>query len=119
MGPRQIFLGEPRPPHHGVSGGGGVQSRDPFLSIVVSSSSHPCIPIFGLKAGVTLRCAMISIGSGLKPRASQRCRNDCFLTLETENGARQIFWLNRNPPPCGVRGRGMASDLTAAKLNTV
>ncbi len=29
-----------------------------------------------------------------------------FSDAETENGARQIFWLAATPPPCCVRGRG-------------
>ena len=69
----------------------------------------------GSKAGATFCLAIISIGSGLKPRASQRGRNNC-LTLEMENGAPAKFLGEpRTPPPCCVRGRGgMASDLTAS-----
>ena len=51
---------------------------------------------------------MISISSGLKPRASQRCRNNC-LTLEMENGPRQILRFAATPPPCCVGGRGDGS----------
>ena len=103
MGPRQIFSvsrdppppcgvrgrGRP-PPHHAASGGGAVL----------------LLTFCGSKAGAAFRLAMISIGSGVKPRASQRCRNNC-LTVEMEYGAPANFLGEpRPPPPCGVRGRG-------------
>jgi Helix-turn-helix domain of resolvase len=62
----------------------------------------------GSKTGATFCLAMISISSGLKLRASQRCRNNC-LTLEMENGPRQIFRFAATPPPCCVGGRGDGS----------
>jgi hypothetical protein len=43
----------------------------------------------GSKAGATFCLAMISISSGLKTRASQRCRNNCLM-LEMEMRPRQI-----------------------------
>jgi hypothetical protein len=56
---------------------------------------------------------MISIGGGLKPRASQRYRNNC-LTLEWKMGSRQIFWVSAEPPTMQSPGAGgMPSDLTA------
>jgi hypothetical protein len=60
-------------------------------------------------AGAAFRFAMISIGSGLKPRASQRCRNNC-LTLEMEDGPRQIFWVSRDPWPAARAAAGKASN---------
>ena len=54
-------------------------------------------PISGFKGGGTLCLAMISIGSGLKLRASPRCRNNC-LTLEMENGALANFLGERATP---------------------
>ena len=59
---------------------------------------------------------MISIGSGLKSRASQRRRNKCLLLSETVEGPAD-FQVRRAPPPWCVRGRGMASDLTLCKYN--
>jgi hypothetical protein len=55
----------------------GVQSRDSFLFILASSPGRSIqrVQLCGSKAGATFRLAKISIGSGLKPRASQRCRN--------------------------------------------
>jgi hypothetical protein len=58
-------------------------------------------------------CPRCGDGGGLKPRASQRGRNNC-LTLEMENGAPANYLANRNAPTLVCRGRGgMASDLTA------
>ena len=68
----------------------------------------------GSKAGATFCLAVISIGSGLKPRASQRCRNNVFCRVKREMGPRQIFWLSSDPPTMLCPGAGgMASDLTA------
>jgi exodeoxyribonuclease I len=66
------------------------------------SSAHPPM---ASKARATFRLAMISIGSGLKPRASQRCRNTS-LSERLIWAPGKFFWLNRNPPQCRVRGRG-------------
>jgi hypothetical protein len=41
----------------------------------------------------------------LKPRASQRGRNNC-LTLEMENGAPANYLANRNAPTLVCRGAG-------------
>jgi hypothetical protein len=68
------------------------------------------------KAGATLRLAMFSIGSGLKTRASQRCRNNC-LTLEMENGPRQIFWVRCDPHHAASGGRGGVELPHGLKLN--
>jgi hypothetical protein len=92
--------------HHHPRSGGPVSL--PF-SIVDSSSSHPSIhpsQFLGSKAGPTFRLARISIGSGVKPRASQRCRNNCFPTPEMENGTPANFSVSRDPPPWCVWGRG-------------
>jgi hypothetical protein len=71
------------------------------------------LTFYGSKAGATFCLAMISISSGLKLRASQRCRNNC-LTLEMENGAPADFLGEPRPPTVRCPGRGgMASDLTA------
>ena len=51
----------------------------------LDTSERPHDDLCGAKAGATFCLAMISIGSGLKPRASQRYRNNC-LTLEMETG---------------------------------
>jgi hypothetical protein len=48
---------------------------------------------------------MISISNGLKPRASQRHRNNC-LTVEMENGAPANYLANRKAPHPGVSGGG-------------
>jgi hypothetical protein len=45
---------------------------------------HPC-QFLGSKAGATFYLAKISMGSGLKLRASQRCRNIVFPTPEMED----------------------------------
>jgi hypothetical protein len=45
------------------------------------------LTVYGSKAGVTFCLAMISIGSGLKPCASQRRRNIVFSTPEMEDAA--------------------------------
>src|ERR1700722_7667070 len=42
----------------------------------------------------------------LETRASQHARNNCFLSRETENAARELFWLAHPTPPWCVRGRG-------------
>jgi hypothetical protein len=75
------------------------------------------LTVGGSKAGATFRLAMISTGSGLKPRASQRCRNNC-LTLEMENGAPANFSVSRDPPPpwC-ARGRGGWRAISRPKNN--
>ena len=88
LGPRQILLADRT--HHAVSEGRGAVLLLTFLA---------------QGSGATLRFAMVSIGTASKAANSQRGRNNC-LTLEMENGARQIFWVSRDPPPCGVRGRG-------------
>jgi hypothetical protein len=59
----------------------------------------------GSKAGATFRLAMVSIGSGLKRRASQRCRNNC-LTLEMESGAPANFLGEPRPPHHAASGGG-------------
>jgi hypothetical protein len=43
-------------------------------------------------------------GQRLETRASQRCRNNYFLTLEMEIVAPANFLVSRAPPPCCVRG---------------
>jgi hypothetical protein len=48
---------------------------------------------------------MISIGSGVKGRASQRRRNNC-LTLEMENGAPANCLLSARPPTLVCPGAG-------------
>ena len=72
-----------------------------------SSSVGAPLPLAfcGSKAGATFRCAMIPIGSGLKPRASQRCRNNC-LTLELENWALPDFLGGEPRPPHHVASGG-------------
>jgi hypothetical protein len=59
---------------------------------------------------------MISIGSGVKPCASQRGRNNC-LTAEMEKGTGKFSRLTATPPPCCVRGRGDGERSHGLKLN--
>ena len=59
----------------------------------------------GSKAGVTFCLAMISIGSGLKSRTSQRCHNNC-LTVEMENGAPPNYLATATPPTLVCPGAG-------------
>jgi hypothetical protein len=60
---------------------------------------------------------MISIRMGVKPRASQRRRNNCFPTLAMEMGSRQIFSVSRAPHP-GVSGeRGDGERSYGLKMN--
>ena len=97
----------------------GPRSRDPFArsSLVARAGPSTDDNFCGSKAGATFRLAMISIGSGLKPRASQRCRNNC-LTLEMENGAPADFLGEpQRPPPWCVRGRGDGERSHGLKLN--
>jgi hypothetical protein len=70
----------------------------------------------GSKAGASFCLAMISISGGQQTRASQRHRNNCFLSRKTGNG-RQISGSPRPPPPCGVRGRGDGSRSHGLKVN--
>ena len=76
---------------------------------------HDPLTFYGSKAGATFRLAMVSIGSGVKPRASQRCRNNYFSDW-MENGAPPNYLANRKAPPTMLRprGGGMASDLTGS-----
>jgi hypothetical protein len=71
----------------------------------------------GSKAGATFRLAMISIAGGLKPRASQRCRNNRLMLVMENGGPGRFFWVSRDPPPCGVRGAGGAERSHGLKLN--
>ena len=57
------------------------------------------------KAGATFCLAMISIGSGLKTRASQRCRNNVFCRVKREMGPANLQ-VSRRDPPTVVRPRG-------------
>jgi hypothetical protein len=59
----------------------------------------------GSKVDATFCLAMISIGGGLESRTSQPCRNNC-LTVEMENGARQIFRLAATPHHAASGGGG-------------
>jgi hypothetical protein len=72
-------------------------------------------PFCGSKVGATFRLARISIGSGLKPRASQRCRNT-LLTL-TFGAPANFLGEPQPPPPCRVRGRGDGERSHGPKLN--
>ena len=86
----------------------GPDLATPFCLILASSLGRSIqrVQLCGSKAGATFCLAMISIGSGLKPRASQRCRNNC-LTLEMENGApANLLGEPQRPPPWCVPGRG-------------
>jgi hypothetical protein len=70
------FLVSRDPLHPAASGVEGARSREPcpiFASSLGGPSAHD--NFCGSKAGATLCLAMISIGSGLKPRVSQRYRN--------------------------------------------
>jgi hypothetical protein len=71
-----------------------------------------------LKGGATFCLAMISIGSGLKPRASQRCRNNC-LTLEMENGAPADFLGEPRPPTMRCPGVGDGERSHGPRLNNI
>jgi hypothetical protein len=80
-----------------------------------SDAGAPLLLTFcGSKAGATFCLAMISISSGLKTRASQRCRNNC-LTLEMENGALANFLGERDPPPCCAPGAGGCGAISGLK----
>jgi hypothetical protein len=93
---------------------GGRVSR-PF-TVVVSSSSHPSTPM-GSKAGATFCLAMISISSGMKTCASQRCRNNLFFRLNGKWGPAKLFGEPQRPPPWCVRGRGDGERSHGLKLN--
>ena len=81
------YSGEPQPPPPcGVGGRGGPSFCSPSLA------QRP-----------TFRFAMISIGSGLKSRASQRCRNT--LPSDACYGAPANYSGEPQPPPT-MRGRG-------------
>jgi hypothetical protein len=71
------------------------------------------LAFYGSKAGATFRLAMISIRSGLKLRASQRHRNNCFPTLAMEMGPADFLGEPRPPTLVRPGAGGMASDLTA------
>jgi hypothetical protein len=83
----------------------GPEPSIAFTWIVGPSFCSPSM----VQTGATFGLAVISIGSSLKPRASQRCRNNC-LTLERKMGPRQIFGSAATAPPCCVREAGMARD---------
>jgi len=75
-------------------------------------------PFCSSKAGATFRLAMISIDSDLKPRASQRCRNNS-LKLEMEKWTPALFLGEPRPPPppwC-ARGAGGVERSHGLKLN--
>jgi hypothetical protein len=59
----------------------------------------------GSKVGVTFCLAMISIVDRVKPRSSQRYRNNC-LTVEMEKGVPPNILANRNAPHPGASGGG-------------
>jgi hypothetical protein len=59
---------------------------------------------------------MFSILSGVKPRASQRGRNNC-LTLELENGALPDFLGEPRPPTMWRPGAGGVERSHSLKLN--
>ena len=76
----------------------------PLLSRNSPNRSIP--PIFlGSKADATFCLAMISIRSGMKPRGSQRHRNNCFLSRETGTGPAN-FQLSPQPPTMLCPGAG-------------
>ena len=95
MGPAN-FQVRRDPPHHAVVRGAGVGPAL-FCSLSVAQRQTS---IF--------RLAMFSIGSSVKPRASQRCRN--ILLSDAKMGPPGKYcWQNRlTPPPCRVPGAGGA-----------
>jgi hypothetical protein len=90
----------------------------------VSIAGQPALPLTqqpchqhdpGSKAGATLHFAMISIRSGSKPRASQRCRNKLCL-----GGPNSFFRGDRNSPHhASFGGGGDAERSHGPKLNNI
>ena len=113
-GPRQIFRFA-APPRRGASGGrGGPVSRALALSLLIAWAVRPPTTISTLK-GLRLLLSRNDFNErGLKPRASQRCRNNCFLSRESGNWSSTNCQVRRDPPPpWSVRGAGVARDSRA------
>ena len=104
--PRKLFLGERDPPTMPCPRGGGLVRPVswPLFALGTARSQSLC----GSKAGATLCLALISIGRGVKPRASQRCRNT--LPSDARFGAPRKLFLGERDPPTMPRPRGEVSQ---------